>query len=149
MYVKLNRKVQILEIINLSEYSTKNLTFEFDGKYYKEINGIPMGSPLAPIAAEIYMKDFENNLLMKNPQIKIMYYYRYVNDLFLIILKSVYENQLLNVINNLDTNLKFTLELESNDSLNFSDVRIFKNNKNLLTKWFRKAPSTLTFQQWN
>ena len=64
LYVKLNRKVQISKIIKLFEYCTKNLTFEFDGKYYKQINGIQMGSPLAPILAEIYMNDFENNLLL-------------------------------------------------------------------------------------
>ena len=92
-----------------------------------------MGSPLAPILAEIYMNDFEN-LLMKNPQIKIMYYYRYVDDLFSIISRNIDKNQLLNVKNNLGTKLKFSLQLESNDSLNFLDVTIFKDNKNLINK---------------
>ena len=56
---------------------------------------------------------------------------------------------MLNVINNLDTNFKFSSELESNDGLNFLDVTTFKDNGNLLIKWFRKSTSTLTFQQWN
>ena len=55
----------------------------------------------------------------------------------------------MNVINNLDTNFKFSLELESNDSLNIFDVTIFRNNGNLSKKWFCKSTSTLTFQQWN
>ena len=45
----------------------------------------------------------------------------------------------MNVINNLRINLKFTLELESNNSLYVLDVTIFKDNENLSTKWFRKS----------
>ena len=40
LYVELNRKVQILEIIKLLKYCTKNLTFAFDEEYYKQINWI-------------------------------------------------------------------------------------------------------------
>ena len=35
--------------------------FLFDGKYYDQIDGVAMGSPLGPVVANIFMCDFEDN----------------------------------------------------------------------------------------
>ena len=37
------------------DWCLRNNTFVFDGKYYVQIDGVAMGSPLAPILADIFM----------------------------------------------------------------------------------------------
>ena len=48
----------------LLEFATEKSHFLFDGKYYDEINGVAMGSPLSPVLANIFMCDFEEKRMM-------------------------------------------------------------------------------------
>jgi len=58
-------------------------SFAFNGKYYEQIYGSPMGSLLSPILADIVMEDLETHCLQKLDFI-VHTYYRYVDDIFLI-----------------------------------------------------------------
>jgi len=49
-------QAQFLDAIDLVLSSA---SFKFDGKYYEQIYGSPMGSPLSPILADIIMDDLE------------------------------------------------------------------------------------------
>ena len=42
-----------------------SIYFKFDNKYYKQIFGTPMGSPISPIIAVIVMQDLEYEVLKK------------------------------------------------------------------------------------
>ena len=48
----------------LMEFATKKSHFLFDGKYYDQIDGVAMGSPLGPVSANIFMCDFEEKWLL-------------------------------------------------------------------------------------
>ena len=54
-----------------------------------------MGSPLAPALAEVFLKNLEskfiNNLI--NP-LEILFYYRFVDDIFVILPQIFYENSI-------------------------------------------------------
>lgn len=54
-YAKITR-----EIINQNSCQFNN--------YYEQITDLTMGSPLSPILAEIYMNNFENNILYNSKQ---------------------------------------------------------------------------------
>ena len=69
-----------------------------------------MGSSLAPILAEIYLSNFENKNIFIDISLKQFFYYRYVDDIFMIIPADVSEIKLLNYLNSLDPYLKFTME---------------------------------------
>ena len=128
----------------------KNTTFKFGDFYFKQINGVAMGSPLAPALAEVFLRNLENKFINipLNP-LKILFYYRFVDDIFVILPEDIDENVVLNNFINFHKSLKFTLEKEKNGTLNFLDVSISKNNEELLTSWYRKPSNTLMFTQWN
>jgi len=37
---------------------TPNSYFSFDGQFYKQTDGVEMGSPLSPVIANLFMEDF-------------------------------------------------------------------------------------------
>jgi len=96
-----------------------------------------MGSPLSPILADIVMDDLETECL-RNLNFTIHTYYRYVDDIFLIIPVTKLD-LLLTTFNNYHTKLKFTYEVENNNSLSFLDVLIVKNDNKLISNWYRKS----------
>ena len=59
--------------------------FIFDQKYYKDCDGVAMGSPLQPTLANVFMCHFENIWLENCPtQFKPVVYRRYVDNTFLL-----------------------------------------------------------------
>ena len=109
-----------------------------------------MGSPLAPALAEIFLTKIENDFI-NNPSnpLKILFYYRFVDDIFVIFPEDEDEKEILNKFNTFHKTLKFNLELEQLNKLNFLDVLIFKDNEQIMTNWYRKLSHTLLFNKWN
>ena len=77
--------------------------------------------------------------------LKEFFYYRYVDDMFMIVPADMSETRFLNYLNSLDSHLKFTLENEMKTKLNFMDVTIYKQNNKIITSWYRKSSNTLNF----
>ena len=48
----------------LLQFATKKSHFLFDGKYYDQIDGVAMGSPLGPVLANLFMCNFEEKWLI-------------------------------------------------------------------------------------
>ena len=84
-----------------------------------------MESPLAPALAEVFLTKLENECIINssNP-FRILLYYRFVDDIFVILPENVDENELLKYLIVFINNLRFTLEHEQNNKLNFLDVLI-------------------------
>ena len=55
-------KQQVLEMLSLT---TKENVILFDGKYYSQIDGVAMGSPLGPTFANIFLCHHETTWLKK------------------------------------------------------------------------------------
>ena len=54
-------------------FCTKVNCFNCGDIGYKQINGVTMGSPLAPILAEIYLLKFEQSYIYSNFTVKIFF----------------------------------------------------------------------------
>jgi hypothetical protein len=44
--------------LKLLKVILKQIFFQYDGKFFKSIRGIAMGSPLSGVVAELYLKYF-------------------------------------------------------------------------------------------
>ena len=127
------------DIFNLSKVCLNQNYCEFDGKIYVGKEGLAMGNPLSPLASEIFM-DYLETKIRAHPYFKLfMFWYRYVDDVLAIFLGTRRQLQnFLNFINDLHRNITFTIEIEVNDSINFLDLSITKQNNKLNISIFHK-----------
>jgi hypothetical protein len=107
--------------------------FQFDQKYYKQIEGLTMGAPTSAILAETFIQHMEHKYLysiLKTQQ--IIAYYRYVDDIFIIYNKSKTNiEKTLNNFNNIQLSMKFTIEKEQHEKINYLDNTIHRKDKQL------------------
>ena len=110
----------ICDINNLFDLCIKQNYFFFDNNIYIQNEGLPMGSPISPILANIFMDNLEKTILSSNNSRNILFWYRYVDDILACFVGSQRQLDLFfNYINNLHPKIKFTLEIEENNSINF------------------------------
>ena len=68
-------------ITNLIKFCMKTTYFGFKDKIYQQLDGAPMGSPLSPIIADLYMEHFEQEAIQTS-EYKPNLWLRYVDDTF-------------------------------------------------------------------
>ena len=51
--------MSIPQIVTLLEVCLKNTYFIFQGKYYEQVHGAAMGSPISPLIANLFMEELE------------------------------------------------------------------------------------------
>ena len=121
---------------------TTNVQFFFNGKYYRQIDGVAMGSSLGCLFANVFMGHMEQQLYQDISSICHMYF-RYIDDTFIIVDDMDKAHQLLDIFNSYHRNLKFTFEAERNSSLAFLDVLVYRNENGCFdTRVFRKSTWT-------
>ena len=103
------------------------------------------GSPLSGLLADIYLNFYENTFMFSNNIHKhnIIFYARYVDDTFIIYKGTLrlIEN-FKNFMNNINKNIQFTLETETNNKLNFLDLTVTKHIDKLKFNIYRKPTTT-------
>ncbi|KFD53052.1 hypothetical protein M513_05966, partial [Trichuris suis] len=116
--------------------------FQFDNKFYQQVNGAPLGSPLSPVLAEVFLESFERTVFQTvDTQIAPRLFKPYVDDVFAI-MKQGREEQFLNFLNSIFPNqISFTIE-EENNTLPFFDILIMRTTKGLKAKVYRKPTHT-------
>ena len=94
-----------------------------DGKGYKQQSGLAMGSNLAPILATIYLNELDSQILVKSNGLVTLK--RFIDDYFAFLLCIDLSGQkLFTLANNLNSAIKFTLELPNNNQLPFLDTLV-------------------------
>ncbi|KFD59965.1 hypothetical protein M514_11334 [Trichuris suis] len=113
--------------------------FHFQGRYFRQQGGAPMGSPLSPVLAEVFMERLEDHAFSKaDHNILPHLFKRYVDDIFVII-ESGREETFLNFLNALFPNIiSFTIEKEVCGRLPFLDSLVMRTSEGLKTRVYRK-----------
>ncbi|XP_055842593.1 uncharacterized protein LOC129909544 [Episyrphus balteatus] len=118
---------KLLELLHLCLTSGY---FLYKEKFYLQIDGVAMGSPVALIIADIWMQYFEMKAL-ETSLIKPVIWKRYVDDTFCILNKNDVDT-FLNHLNSVHSKIQFTMEIEENNTLAFLDVKVIKNQDGTL-----------------
>ena len=123
--------------------ATAQTHFLFKGKYYDQIDGVAMGSPLALVLANLFMGHHERIWLQQYDGPEIYFYRRYVDDTFCLFNNETDALEFFHYINDKHPNITFTMETEVNHKLPFLDVLLDNSNPpSLVTSVFRKSTYT-------
>ncbi|XP_056380387.1 uncharacterized protein LOC130275860 [Hyla sarda] len=141
-------------VIQLLEFLLTHNYFIFDSRYYHQLRGTAMGSPVAPSYANLTLGWWESTIVFGEEDSKwnphLIYWGRYIDDVFVVWSGS--ENLFKEFVEGLNHNplgLKFTFEIDR-DELPFLDVLIRRGENGLLeTSTFRKPTSTNSLLRWD
>ena len=130
--------------------SVKSSCFLFNDVYYKQIDGVAMGSPLEPTLANFFLVYHEDKWLQNCPlQFRPRYYRRYVDDIFLIFNSKNNVKKFLRYLNSRHPNIKFTCEEEKDNNISFLDISITGLNNKLTTSLYRKKTFSGVYMNYN
>ena len=115
--------MSIKHSMDLLEFCLRSTYFTYQGKYYEQVEGAAMGSPISQIVANLYMENFELRALNTSPNAPLMWK-RFVDDTF-VVMKKAHKEEFLTHLNSMDNNIQFTTEEPRPDgSLPFLDILI-------------------------
>ncbi|HEY9486224.1 MAG TPA: hypothetical protein VIQ04_06255, partial [Nitrososphaeraceae archaeon] len=134
--IKNHTDLPIKDFIEAVSLVLNSTYFAYNGNIYKQHYGVAMGSPLSSVVASMVLEDIEERIIPGLHNVK--FFKRYIDDCLLCIHKD-HINNTLDVFNNEHPRLKFTVELEVNNQINFLDITLIKNeHNNINTKWYTK-----------
>ena len=107
--------------------------FSFAGNYYKQINGVAMGTKMGPSYANLFVGYVEHQFFNQYDGPKPDFYGRYIDDCIGAISSSREElNRFITSVNSFHPALKYTWEI-SETSLAFLDIKVSINGNGLRT----------------
>ena len=128
-------------IVDLRELLLSKTNFTFENSFYTQTDWVGMGTPTYSIVAEIFIQTFESTAITTH-QHKPRIWERHVNNIFAII-KKQHIHELLNHLNNLHTNIKFTIETEQDSTQSFLDTLLKRHpDKSISVNIYRKPTHT-------
>ena len=115
---------------------TKNVHFTFNNEINIQVDGVAMGSPLGPVLANIFMVELETSVISKLRN-KVKLWKRFVDDIYCLA-RSEYRKNMLLALNSFHKNIKFTFEIEKDNTIPFLDILIIRNPRKIETTVYRK-----------
>lgn len=148
--IKNNWHLEEEEIRNILTFALTELNlFKVQGVTYRQIGGLAMGSPLAPIMADIYMDHLINKCVVDMKKRGVIAIYKYVDDILIIgkresiiqakdiLEKEAQEDR--KEYNDLG-HIKFTTEFEDEyRSLDYLEVTLTRTpEQDIVRNWYKK-----------
>jgi hypothetical protein len=123
--------------VKFIQFICNNNLFEYGKETFRQVDGIAMGTNVAPTIANLYLAmKYDSNI---NNLELVKLFARFIDDVFMII-KTTNQQEILEFINTLREllhPLTFTWKA-SQQSIDFLDITIFKKNGQLSTKIYQK-----------
>ena len=132
------------EITKVSKIIIRQNYVQFLNFFFIQEKGLAMESPTSSIFSEVLLQPIEStaifNILEQNHTVGC---FRYVNDILIVYNVSITNiHDVFNSFNNLTPNIKFTMEKETENSINLLDVTIRKEHDTLTFNVYRKPTTT-------
>lgn len=126
---------EIQELLSLTPACISQITFSFQGNYYRQSDDLSMGSSLSPIIADINVHYFEFSLFNKSP------FNSGLAVLMTLLLWQLSHNidNIVNTMNSVDRNIQFTYETENSGSLLFLYTLLTRTVDGFFTSVYRKS----------
>ena len=139
----------VQNIIELLEFYLHNTYFSFQSRFSEQMKGAPMGLPVSPIVANLYMEYFEREALRSasNPP---TFWFRFVDDTW-VIQQQAHKQLFLDHINSIDPAIKFTVKgNQENRAIPFLDTLVKpKSDNSFSIKVYCKPTHTDQYLQWD
>lgn len=132
-----NEKISLIMTL-LDEVLLKNY-FKFGCTHYLQIQGVSMGSPVAPSFANIFMSAFESQHIHLCAHAEdIAIWLRYVDDVFML-WRGMQEHlkEFITELNSKHQLIEFALNFSAN-KIEYLDVEIYRESDTLHTKLYKK-----------
>ena len=125
-----------------------------------QIDGVAMGSPLAPILADFFMNNlFDNCIYKQNDKyycklsngtiLELLYFTRYVDDTFAAVNSEEDARLLLDYFNTLHNQIEITIETEFLGKIPFLDLWIYKTDEGIELGVYRKLTHSGVFTHFS
>ena len=131
-------------LVKLLGFCTNEYCFKFGDRYFKQVNGVSMGTPIAPVVSEVFLEEIDRKI----SQIQsVNCYFRYVDDCFAIVKRSDFD-EIVKTMNGLHKNLRFTSEVEKENKCHFLDATIERIEDEFRTYVFRKPTKPMVVARY-
>ena len=107
------------ELRSLFTVATAQTHFLFNGSFYDQIDGVAMGSPLAPVLANLFMGHHEKLWSGNFQGSEILFYRRYIDDTFCLFHSEHDAILFFACINSRHPNIRFTMKKKLNTNYPF------------------------------
>ena len=98
-----------------------------------------MDSLWAPVFANLFVGHHEQHWLTQKEALSVLFYKRYVDDIFCMFKTPEHADKFLDFLNTRDKNIRYTIEKEQDQKSQFSDILITKISNNRITTNCAKA----------
>ena len=100
--------MKVEQIISPLEFCIRTTYFQFQGRFFEQLQGAGLGSPISPIVANLFMEDFETKAI-GTAEYPPKIWERYVDDTC-VVKDSTNKEKFLKHINSIDPHIQFTTE---------------------------------------
>ena len=141
------------QIVNLMEICLDTHFKSYNGTIYTQTDGTPIGKSISGPMAGIYLRWFEYTFIRNSKFSSQILLWRRMRDDVLIVWKKCTNfdlNDLKQYLNSIEERVhaQWTMELEEERKLPFTDILITRLDNKLITKVYRKATHTNKYINW-
>ena len=136
--------MKLEQIISLLEFCLKTTYFKFQGRFLEQLQGAAVGSPISPIAASLYMEDFETKAI-NTVEYPPKMWKRYVDDTCVVIDSAKKDSWTWSILT--DPCIQFTTEnAKADGSIPFLDTIVIHFPSHLMKPMLKTWQKLVSLQ---